>query len=148
MSRFGHLCRECLDVPSQQCGYRFCPVRLGAVGGQPAPQGNDGLATQAAGAAPAAFAGANSDGLATQYADPVRRVSAQPVAAPTAEPAKQDRAPSQNDRDSLQTKFVTPTTQPLAPLKMPPVAANPVPRGNPADDLATRYVSPTNESKR
>lgn len=27
MSGFAHLCPECLDVPTSQCGYRACPQR-------------------------------------------------------------------------------------------------------------------------
>jgi hypothetical protein len=27
MSGFAHLCPECLDVPTTQCGYRACPQR-------------------------------------------------------------------------------------------------------------------------
>ncbi|MBM4344604.1 MAG: hypothetical protein FJ100_14665 [Deltaproteobacteria bacterium] len=132
MSAFAHLCRECLDVPSTQCGYRHCPARLGAAAALPGPAAHNADATRAvAQSAPPH----PNDALATRFGAGV----AQPTTAPYAQPAPTHPQPG----DALQTRWVD--TSRAAPP--PPAAATPAPPTN-SDALSTRYVSPTTEIKR
>ncbi len=136
MSAFAHLCPQCLDVPSSQCGYRHCPVRLGAGSAAPAPVSSNADATRAV--APSAPVANANDALAT------RHVAAVPAPAPATAPYRPPAAAPTQGGDALQTRWVdsaraAPVASPVAPPAMPP--AN-------TDGLSTRYVSPTTEIKR
>lgn len=134
MSAFAHLCPQCLDVPSSQCGYRHCPVRLGAGAAAPAPVSSNADATRAV--APSAPVANPNDALATLYVAAVPAPATAPYSAPVAAPAL--------GGDALQTRWVdsaraAPVASPVAPPAMPPATT---------DGLSTRYVSPTTEIKR
>ncbi|MSQ84392.1 MAG: hypothetical protein EXR77_16180 [Myxococcales bacterium] len=165
MSPFAHLCRECLDVPSNQCGYRHCPVRLGsAAHGTPGSQLANVDATRAvvpsavagpAGGPPAvASAGGNrDDALATRYGGfsvqlPQASVPSVPVASAAAA------------GDALQTRYVDVVRSVAVPPSSAPVRSSSVPAvpdslGSAAgvhaansDGLATRAISLPTEPKR
>ncbi len=144
MSAFAHLCRECLDVPSTQCGYRHCPARLGAASVLPGAASTNADATRAV--APTVPPSNPNDALMTRFAagaaPPTAAVPnpALPAAAPYAVPA----APPAAAGDALQTRWVesarsAPSVGPVAP---------PVAQPANSDALSTRYVSPTTEIKR
>lgn len=165
MSQFAHLCRECLDVPSSQCGYRHCPVRLGAAvhGTQGSQLANvdatravvpSAVAGPAGGSPQTAAAGGNrDDALATRYGG----FSVQlPQASVPAVPAP----PLAAVGDGLDTRYVQAvravtvplTGGPLWPASLPPVsaatAATAAAEAANSDGLATRAIAPPTEPKR
>ena len=118
---FAHLCRECLDVPSAQCGYRGCPQKV----------------THTASVLDVAPQQPQGNSLATVYVDPkaVARPAVTDAALATraVDPGKLPAGPLPA------TKGASPTPVPLHGVALPPPQS---------DALATRYVSPTTEAKR
>lgn len=142
MPGFAHLCPECLDVPTAQCGYRGCPQRALQTSAMPspppfAPQVPAYAAQVTAGQAPLAplqSAVAYRDG--SLMVDATRAVT---LPAAALQPSPGQVAPAGTAAygslppvaDALATRFVDPAALPKTSAMPVPQAPEPPPRRPP-----------------
>lgn len=110
---FAHLCRECLDVPSNQCGYRNCPQKVTTTalvtGAAPIPPVGNANATQYVD--PRAGKPSLTDAsLATLAVDPARLPPPAPFKSISATTVPLHGAPLAAPDNALATRYLSPTT--------------------------------------
>ncbi len=140
MPGFAHLCPECLDIPTAQCGYRGCPQRALQTSAVPAPrppqpQGAGGYGAQATAASvpvvPLQASASHREGAL--MADATRAVTLPagalpPAQAPSVTAATAAYTSLPAAADALATRFVDPAALPKTSAMPSPLVPEPPPR--------------------